>query len=335
MTNRIKRLAFTTVPVMVLSAFTFPLSADEPNDAGTRYEDDAWYDVSEWFDGNDYNPTDEAIGRWDDETFSYYDNQASSDSDNDTAEMVDANDFYGEDWDDGYGRYADADNDGNYESYSRYHDTDGDGLNDSYATYRDTNNDGMYDGYKFSELGNNTKHDLPSSKVAQTTASGLSGKRVRVTGTISEVKNVKRLRGLERLLNVKTADGNAVWVDMGNGGTYGLFKDDTVTALGPIVKAGNKKVLMATSIETRGKQLPIEREGRQYSGTIESTKTATVHGEKHAVVKIKTEDGKKLTVDMGMPAKNNKYQKGESVDVTGVPVKIGDRVILVADTTKL
>jgi hypothetical protein len=35
------------------------------------YEDDAWFDISEWLDGNDYNPTDEIAGKWDDETYDW------------------------------------------------------------------------------------------------------------------------------------------------------------------------------------------------------------------------------------------------------------------------
>src|SRR4051812_37629482 len=46
-----------------------PAAAAEFGDNTPYYEDDAWYDVSEWFDGNDYNPTDEAWWRWDDETY--------------------------------------------------------------------------------------------------------------------------------------------------------------------------------------------------------------------------------------------------------------------------
>ncbi|TWU16845.1 hypothetical protein Poly21_40520 [Allorhodopirellula heiligendammensis] len=328
------KMAFAVAPLFALSSIATPVRADEPADAGPRYEDDAWYDVSEWFDGNDYNPTDEAIGRWDDEKFDFYDKQTSSDSDNDV-EVMEAGDFYGEDWDDGYGRYADQDGDGRYESFSRYHDTDGDGLSDSHAAYNDSDGDGLYDGYKFSELTGNSKHDLPSSKVAQTTVNGLSGKRVRLSGTIADIKFVRRVGGLVRLLHVKPAEGDSMWVDLGDDRTYGLFKDDPITALGPIVKAGDKQVLMATSIETRGKQVPVKREGRQYSGTIESTKVANVRGEEHTVAKLKTDEGKRLTVDMGTLIEKDKYKEGDHVSVKGVPVKIGDRVILVADLESL
>jgi hypothetical protein len=41
----------------------------EVDEQSPYYEDDAWYDVSEWLDGNDYNPADEDPLRWDDEVY--------------------------------------------------------------------------------------------------------------------------------------------------------------------------------------------------------------------------------------------------------------------------
>ncbi|GAA4467919.1 hypothetical protein [Novipirellula rosea] len=332
MNKKLTRLSIAIAPLLGVALLSPNVSADEPEDVGSRYEDDAWYDVSEWFDGNDYNPTDEAIGRWDNETFAYRDKQTSTDNDNDV-ETVDADEFYGEDWDDGYGVYTDADNDGNYESYSRYHDTDGDYLNDSYVTYKDDDGDGMYDTYDFSEIAG--KHAVHSSNVAQSTQKGLSGKSVKVEGKITESKFVNRLGGLALMLQVQANDGKSVWVDMGTNSNFQLFKGDSLTAFGPMTKAGNKQVLIATTIETKGKQVAVTRTGRKYSGTIQSTKTANVRGEKRTVAKVKTGEGKTLTVDMGSGDPAKKYKEGDKVSVTGVPVKIGDRVILIADTTTL
>ncbi len=247
----IRKLAACVLPMMMISTAAAQ-SNREASDVGSRYEDDAWYDVSEWFDGNDYNPTDEAIGRWDDERFDFYDKQTSSDSDNDD-ETVSAEEFYGEDFDDGYATYQDNDRDGTYESMSRYHDTDGDYLNDSYATYRDDDGDGMYDTYDFSQLaGKNAVH---KSNVAQSTQKGLSGKAYKVSGTVEETKMVKRLGEMSLLVNAKTDDGKSMWVDFGDGGTsLQLFAGDAFTAYGPVVKRGNKDVLVATTLERRGKQ---------------------------------------------------------------------------------
>ncbi|MGB7327326.1 MAG: hypothetical protein WBD31_20790 [Rubripirellula sp.] len=325
---KIWKLIACSLPVLMVTSAKAQTATD-PENVGSRYEDDAWYDVSEWFDGNDYNPTDEAIGRWDDEKFDYYDKQTSTDSDNDH-ELVDAKEFYGEDYDDGYARYYDQDRDGNYERMSRYHDTDGDYLNDSYATYRDDDGDGMYETYDFSEIaGNSAVH---SSNVAQKTQKGLSGKAHQVTGTVKETKLVKRLGDISLLAHVNADSGESTWVDFGSNGTLlQLFKGDALTVFGPITKRGDKEVLVATTLERDGQQRPIERIGRRYTGTVQSTKQAKVKGEQHRMAKLKTDEGKMLTVDMGHPKSDQDVKEGSKVTVTGVPVKLGDRVVLIAD----
>ncbi len=334
MNTKLKQLAISATPALAILFASTVHAQRESADAGSRYEDDAWYDVSEWFDGNDYNPTDEAVGRWDNEKFNYFDKQTSTDSDNDK-ETIPAEEFYGEDWDDGYGTYVDKDRDGNYETHSRYHDTDGDYLNDSYATYNDDDGDGMYDTYEFSELNVNSENAVHRSNVAQSTQKGLSGKAVKVSGTIDESVAVDRLGGIAQMFKVNSSDGKSVWVDMGSNSAYQLFKGDSLTAFGPITTAGNKKVLVATTIETRGKQVAVPRNGRRYAGEILSTRDVKVRGDQRTLAKVKTAEGKTMTVDMGAVEQTKKYKKGDQVDVTGVPVKIGDRVILIADTTTL
>lgn len=332
----VRKLAACLLPMLMISSApaqnASALTDREAGDTGSRYEDDAWYDVSEWFDGNDYNPTDEAIGRWDDERFDFYDKQTSSDNDNDD-ETVSAEEFYGDDFDDGYATYQDNDRDGNYETMSRYHDTDGDFLHDSYATYRDDDGDGMYDTYDFSQIaGQNAVH---RSNVAQTTQKGLSGKAYKLSGTVEETKMIKRLGAMSLLVKAKTDEGKSMWVDFGDAGTsLQLFDGDAFTAYGPVVKRGDKDVLVATTIEQQGKQREIKRTGRRFSGTVQSTRKATVKGNEHLVVKLDTEDGKKLTVDMGDPANAKNLKEGSQVTVTGVPVKVGDRVILIADSNQ-
>jgi len=333
MNKRLRWLSVTAAPVL-MAIMAMQVHAVDPENVGSRVEDDAWYDVTEWFDGNDYNPTGEAIGRWDNETFDYRDKQTSTDSDNDN-ELVSAEEIYGKDYDDGHSTWSDNDKDGNYETMTRYHDTDGDRLNDSYATYRDENKDGMYENYVFTELGNTPKNAVHSSKVAQSTQKGLSGKSHQVTGTVAETKIVQRDHAVSLLVKVDDTDGKVNWVDFGsNGASLQLFKGDEFTASGPVVKRGNKNVLVATSIQRDGKQRKITRHGRRYIGTVESTKKAKVRGNEHLVVKLKTDDGKKMTVDMGNPSSAKNVQEGNKVTVTGVPVKVGDRVILIADKTQ-
>lgn len=327
---KMMKLVFCWLPLLMISTATAQ-APREVNDAGARLEDDAWYDVSEWFDGNDYNPADEAIGRWDNEVFEYRANQAGPNRESDGA-SVSAEEFYGEDYDDGYTTYRDADQDGNFETMWRYYDTDGDHLNDSYATFRDADGDGMYESYDYSEIaGKNAVHP---SEVAQSTQKGLSGKTHVVSGTVEERKTVERLGRHSLLVKVRKSDGQSAWVDFGVHHTLQVFEGDEITAYGPLAKRGNKSVLVATAIGLDGRQKPIDRTGRRYAGIVQSTRKANVRGNEHLVAKLKTDDGKMLTVDMGAASSAGEVTKGEQLTVTGVPVKVGDRVVLIADQTR-
>ncbi|MFG0291511.1 MAG: hypothetical protein ACF8CQ_25335 [Rhodopirellula sp. JB044] len=327
--------AITIGPATAMSNVSAQTGDYDREDQGSKVEDDAWYDVSEWFDGNDYNPTDEAIGRWDDEVWSYNDAKNSTDSDNDDL-IVDASTFYGDDYNESYESFEDRDEDGNYERSSRYIDSDGDYLNDAYVTYEDADNDGMYDSYDYSKLSKTTQSAVHPSKIAQSVKEGLSGKQHQVSGTIEEQKMVRRLDNLALMLHVQRDNGDTIWVDLGseNLGTQ-LFQGDRAEFHGPIVKRGDKEVLLAThvTIPDAGSK-KINRVGHKYNGVVESTKTAKVRGQEHHVVKLKTDSGKKLTVDMGDVSKNEMPEKGDEVSVTGVAVKVGDRVILVADQNR-
>ena len=78
------KIQWITCCGVLLGALSMPqfAAAEEVNRGTPYYEDDAWYDVSEWFDGNDYNPTDEVWFRWDDERYQAADDTG-SDVDND------------------------------------------------------------------------------------------------------------------------------------------------------------------------------------------------------------------------------------------------------------
>lgn len=304
----------------------------DPEDRGDKVEDDAWYDVSEWFDGNDYNPTDEAIGRWDDEIFSYEDARTSNDSDNDEL-IIPANTFYGDEYNESYVSYEDRDQDGVYERSTRYIDRDDDDLNDAYVTYGDEDGDGLYEDYDYSELGNTAKNAVPPSRISQSVREGLSGKRHQLTGTILDRKLIQRANEYSLVMQVKPDNSEALWVDLGGHATgVQIFKGDAATFYGPMVKRGDKSVLVATEVDLpKHGKYKIERSGNEYRGVVKSTKTATVRGEEHNLVKLNTQGEKMMTVDLGLVSESKVPNEGDKISVTGVPVKVGDRVILVAD----
>lgn len=310
--------------------------AQEAKTSTPYYEKDAWYDVSEWFDGNNYNPTDEALGRWDDETFTFSDAASSGDRDNPRGNRAtsygnntggaDSDRWFYDYYDDGFLGWFDRNKDGIHDGYTYYYDRNSDGLYDAYSYYFDRNNDGVFEDAGYYSFGVDTAADAGK----QTAAAQKSSKPQQITGTIENVKNVQ-VRGNKHVLaQVKTDDGKTVHVDLG-ANAAAPSKNDKLQARGPSVTLGDKNLIVASSATVEGKELNIQRDGRRFEGKVESTREVTVRGQKHLLAKINTKDNKKLLVDLGPAEKlSSKPDNGEQLTVSGVPVKMNNRVMLMA-----
>lgn len=316
---------------------------DEFGASTPYYEDDAWYDVSEWFDGNDYNPTDEAIGRWDDEAYGTTD--VGTDRDSEIGDIDWAENDYGyygdtadDDWyydyyDYGYSDWADTDLDDTYEYSSQYYDYDNDGVYDAVASFYDTDGDGLYEDTSYFVLSESDGQDANRQQAAQG-QKNRSSQKYSVSGTIEAIKDVKTPAGEHVVVRVKAADsGNLYAVDLGSakGLAEQLTLNNQLTATGPVMKVGDHQVMLAQSVETAGQQQQIDRSNRQFSGTVVDTRTVKVRGTEHQLVKLETENGKKLLVDLG--AKESiqaNLSKGQQLQVSGPAARVGDRRLLIA-----
>ncbi len=294
---------------------------------GSKYEDDAWYDITEYFDGNDYNPTDEALGRWDDEQFSYYDARTSGDEDNDLGIMTFGDAYDGADAE----RYQayDDDDDGVYERSTRYYDAAGDGVYDSYAEYEDSDADGVYDTQRSYYSGDDDAVRTRSRQMAIDGMAGFSGRSTKINGTVSKTMMIDSNGSLSIVAMMKGNDGKMVTVDLGQGSTKRqIFEGTKLSATGPMIKVGSKQVLMADHLVIDGANFDVPRKDRTYTGTVQTIRSATVRGEKHTVAKVKTADGKMMTVDMG--TQPGDVNVGDRVTVSGVVSQLKDRVVLIA-----
>ena len=353
--------------ILWLAAPMFALWSLAPNAAAAEfekstpyYEDDAWYDVSEWLDGNDYNPTDEVVGKWDDEKYNA--NTASSDSDNDTNRTAkktaindkqNANNAWSQDYDQN-GRYADYGNpgrSGNYDFASIYYDYDRDGYCDALVTYQDTNGDGSYD--KFDYFAFNTTKATEEGK-RQGDQQPKSSKRHQVTGKIKDTNIADLRKGAQRLVaQVATDENKSILVDLGAADKYTLVgkqetqsnnqqssakqiikTGDRVTASGPLIKVGDKEVLLAQSAKVGDQQeQQINRSGRMINGRVAKMKTAKVRGEEHKLALLSLESGKQALVDLGAADQLNvKLAEGDQIGVNGVPVKVKNRLVILANS---
>ncbi len=326
-------MAFAAIGLLAPAA-----RAQEPEDRSIYYEDDAWLDVTEWFDGNDYNPTDEAIGRWDDEAYHFTDDLTSADGDSDwdyrdygyADTTAEADRWFYDFYDDGYSVWHDYDQDALYDAYTWYYDFDDNGLYDGYAYYVDTNNDGLYDSHTY-YLYDVTADPKDSGKPKAADQQKRAGSKAeQVAGEIQRVKTVE-VRGTKHAIaEVRTSDGQTVAVDLGSK-AKAASQNKKLQASGPRLKMGDKSLIVAMTAKVDGQDMKIERDGRRYQGKVESTREVTVRGQKHLMAKISTASGKKLMVDLGRADKlSGTLTKGQQVAVDGVPVKIKDRVVLMA-----
>lgn len=333
-----KHLHLYVLAFAVIGLLSPAARAQEAEDRSIYYEDDAWYDITEWFDGNDYNPTDEAIGRWDNERFRFTDELTSGDGDNDwnyrdyghADATADADRWFYDYYDDGYSDWYDYDSDGVYDGYAWYHDSDDDGVYDGYTYYVDSDRDGKYD--RLEQYPYDTR-EHPGYDRKQTAADqqNRTGSRAeQVAGEVQRVKTVG-VRGTKRLIaELRTNDGKTVAVDLGSH-TKTVAKDKRIEARGPRLKVGDKSLVVAMTAKVDGQDLKIQRDGRRYQGKVQDTREVTIRGQKYVLAKVNTASGKKMLVDLGR-ADNlaGAPNKGQQVAVDGVPVKVKDRVVLMA-----
>jgi hypothetical protein len=318
-------------------------SADEFESRTPYYEDDAWYDVSEWLDGNDYNPTDEAIGRWDDET--YHAATSADDSDNDSnggyaqdQESKD-NDWYYDNSDNRQSSYYSSQNRDDVYAYRwDYFDYDRDGYYDAMTSFHDSDNDGSYDQleyYAFSDSG--TGGGQQGQQAQGAGADQGSSKSTKLTGTVKTIKKMN-VRGdaLRWVAQVATDDGKTLMVDFGPVDELKgkLTEGQKVTVHGPLAKTGKHQVVLAQSVSfgDQGEQ-QINRSGRKLSGTIAKVHRATVRGEEHQMALLKLDSGKQALIDLGSAESLGvNLSEGDQVDVRGVPVKVKDRLVIIANS---
>ncbi|HEV7300649.1 MAG TPA: hypothetical protein VGN72_14890 [Tepidisphaeraceae bacterium] len=307
------------------------------------YEDDGWLDITEWFDGNDYNPTDEAWWRWDDEQYSAAkDTAGDSDSDSwygyDTAD--DNDNWYYDRYDSGaYNSYAN-DEDGVYTYDSRYYDYDNDGAYDAYVTYADWNADGVYDDYNYYSFG--SAGTQQQQQHAQSEAARESRAQA-ISGPIQKMKLVQVRDGQNVVVTIQHQDKPMI-VDLGRADAIkdlNLKLGNEITVRGPKAQVGKQSIVLARSLEAQGQTKQINRQGRQLEGKVLSTHKAKIRGTQHLIAMVDAQrqgndKRSKVAVDLG-PADKLKMDisKDASITFTAVPVKVQDKRLLFAQSVTM
>lgn len=304
------------------------------------YSDDAWDAITEWFDGNDYDPTDEAFGSWDDETFIFADDpdRRGVDRDwnpshrgdygyDDAGEEDD--DWFYDYYDDGFGVWIERKGPS---SYAVYDDSDDDGLYESFAVFTDQDDDDVYDDYTYFGFDRvDSDQAEPQRRQARWRQKDTSGQKLSVDERVQRTKLID-VRGKRHLFALVETDQGKLPVDLGwQHDPQILSAGDRLSATGHRLKVGDKTLLVASQARSPAGDLSIDRSGNTFSGKLTSTRTVEVMGTEYLLAKLTTDEGKQLLVDMG-PATDLGNVPGprEQVTVQGVPVKVDDRIVLMA-----
>jgi len=331
----VRRGALFTAALLVagpaVSAQAVTQESDGP-DPGPYYEDDAWWDVSEWLDGNDYNPTNEDW--WELNSDSY---AANEELDADAPGYGWSGDevsfFY--DYYDGFtgSEYWDTDMDGRYEFSSHYYDVDRDGLYDVYSTWSDQDDDGVFESTYSMAFGT---IDAASVDGTGRGAGRTDAKRHEVEGEVLESKRVQVKSGEHQVVHVETDDGYKRIVDLGPvvpTQVPSVDVGDVIAVEGPVLSVGEKQVLIAQSVAVGDVERDIRRSEVSVEGEVASTRTAKVRATERllAFVSSSASDAKWL-VDLGPAADLTRLDlaEGDALTVEGLPCRRDDMPVLLA-----
>lgn len=340
--------SITQICAVILVSFGTQLNAADVAANSPYYERDGWLDITEWFDGNDYNPTDEAWWRWDDETYQATKDKG-TDIDNDSwygYTTRDDNDWYYDYYDPYHYGFYDFDANDVYEYGSRYYDYNDDGIYDAYAWYSDVDGDGFFEDYDYYSFADTKTRR--NNQQSQKQAAAAESRQQTITGRVQKTKLVRVPGGNEHVIvALQPQQGQAKQQDQLVIADLGRAEDlkninpklgNQITVKGPQAQVGEQKVLLARSVDLNGQKKQITRNQRTITGKVLATHRTKVRGQEHVLAMVESDQkgkARKIAVDLG-PA--NRLQmnltKGSTVTFSGFPVKVKDKLFIMAQSVE-
>lgn len=341
MSNLRRKSILLTAGALVFAAAAHAQDDRSWEDGSALYEDDAWYDITEWLDGNDYNPTDEKVGVWDDEVYGNGDQYEWYGNDD-----VSTDDDWYYDWNDGtYRSYSSSPGSDTYAYTTVYYDYDNDGAFDAYYGYSDLDSDGYYDGASYVSIGSFSqegKQRSDASEKSRSAPKSASAKKEQCQGTIQSTKTVK-VRGDEHTVaKVQKADGKTVVVDLGRSSELAdveLAEGTVISLDGPMSMVGDHKVLVAHEVQLDGRTIEIDRHAMTIEGEVQDQRTVKLRDQERLLAVVEVDrDGQQRDwlVDLGAASKlGAKDLKGKQVEVSGVPCEKDGRHLVLAQSVTI
>lgn len=335
----IGNLAGATLAVVLPGALV-NLGGDPVDIESSRYwEDDAWWDVTEWFDGNDVNSTNEAGFELDPQSSEIGEDPILTEG----IEGYDAwygfdglnpeNDWFYDFYDDGYSVFWEPTTSGVYRYSSSYHDYDGDGFYDAFYSYNDLDGDGRIEDVKFTVFDDVSDRDRTrSDEVARARS---SAKRL-VIGKIAQTKQVSTRNAKHLVVHLQLAEQDPIAVDVGavrQSDGLDLTVGAVLEAHGPIVEFGGKPLMFAERVVRDGEVHEVSREGLPVEGDLIDLQTTQVAGREHTVAMLSAlPRGNRWLVDLGPSAAlDTELEQGDRIVVRGVPCRKDRKRVLMAN----
>ena len=155
--------------------------------------------------------------------------------------------------------------------------------------------------------------------------------------------------GKNMVVMLETQDGQRVIVDLGpskNLQDVNIQQGDQISARGQLVRIGDRPVLLAEQVRAQGQNRQVQRQQqammqqtKQMTGQIKRMKEVHFRGtqQTNQVVLLETQQGRQLAVDLGSTQnlQDLNLQEGAQIQVKGEPVRIGDRIVLLANRLKV
>lgn len=322
------RAGFAVLAAVVFVVHGAPVQAQQADKAWWEghpdYNEDEWYDPTDWFDANNYEFDREAY------------EQVQGGRANESRDRSSNAGWRVSDDDGGLAYYRDTDDDGVYEQSHRYYDFNNDGDYDAYMALFDRDNDGDYEEMDFVSFG---PVDWQDRARVQHEASDDS-RRHQLTGRIRNLDQID-VRGRQHLVAaIETEAGDRRLVDLGPAAAVrdlDLRRGDQIHVRGAAAAmSGRFVVILADEIRAHGRTQAINRVSHQARGTLVSLRYANARGVQHAMGVVESDDGRRTWIDFG-PAKKLtelEFRPGEYLTATGPMVKVDGQRVLMAQTVR-
>ncbi|MES4785068.1 MAG: hypothetical protein C4294_03815 [Nitrospiraceae bacterium] len=152
---------------------------------------------------------------------------------------------------------------------------------------------------------------------------------------------------------ISTEEGRRIIADLGptkNLKDVQIATGDQISVMGPVVRISDRRILLAKKLRADGQTIRIRREvpsmrergrelqlmqAKQVTGQIEKVAQLKVRGtdKKHTVVRLKTDEGRRIIADLGNPKdlRDIQVKSGQQMTLQGPMIHLSGKPVIIAE----